>query len=136
MVHAAAGGVGPVAVQLAGEWGATVIGTASPGNHAYLTSLGITPVAYGPVGSRRDRNRIGTIADFMAVQKYGVRRPGGRRSAGDLRELVHAHTAGRLQLPVHAAVPLGRAADAHREVETGHVRGKVVLLGTDGCVGS
>ncbi|MBA3799684.1 MAG: NADP-dependent oxidoreductase, partial [Geodermatophilaceae bacterium] len=48
LVHAAAGGVGTVAVQLAREWGATVIGTASPGNHSWLGSLGITPVTYGP----------------------------------------------------------------------------------------
>lgn len=156
-MHAAAGGVGTVAVQLAREWGATVIGTASPRNHPYLTSLGVTPVAYGSglvdrvralaphgvdvvldcIGGDAvpasldlgaDRSRIGAIADYGAVQKYEVRRPGGERTAGKLRELVESHQAGRLQLPVQAAIPLDHAADAHREVETGHVRGKVVLL--------
>lgn len=43
LVHAAAGGVGTVAVQLARQWGATVIGTASPGNHEHLAAWGITP---------------------------------------------------------------------------------------------
>lgn len=156
LVHAAAGGVGTVAVQLAKEWGATVIGTASTRNHAWLESLGITPVTYGPglvervralapqgvdvaldcIGGEAvpvslelvsDRGRIGTIADYTAVEKYGVRRPSGDRSAQNLTELVELHTAGRIQLPIHLAVPLEDAATAHAAVETGHVRGKVVL---------
>lgn len=48
LVHAAAGGVGHVAVQIARALGATeVIGTASPGNHDFVRSLGATPLAYG-----------------------------------------------------------------------------------------
>ena len=55
LVHAAAGGVGTVAVQLARRLGATVIGTASEGNHDYLRSLGATPVTYGPGLAERVR---------------------------------------------------------------------------------
>lgn len=51
----------------------------------------------------------------------------GREPPGNLRELVELHTAGHLELPVQAAIPLDRAAEAHHEVETGHVRGKVVI---------
>lgn len=156
LVHAAAGGVGTIAVQLAREWGASVIGTASQANHPWLESLGVTPVTYGPGLADRvralapegvdvaldciggdavavsvevvdARSRIGTIADFAAAAKYGVRRPGGERSAAKLSELVDLHTAGRLQLPIHLSVPLARAAEAHAAMETGHVRGKVVL---------
>jgi NADPH:quinone reductase-like Zn-dependent oxidoreductase len=48
LVHAAAGGVGHLAVQLAREFGADrVIGTASEHNHEFLRSLGAEPVAYG-----------------------------------------------------------------------------------------
>src|SRR5690606_23920071 len=47
LIHAAAGGVGTIAVQLARLWGATVVGTASERNHDYLRSLGATPVGYG-----------------------------------------------------------------------------------------
>lgn len=48
LVHAAAGGVGHLAVQVARVLGASrVIGTASPRNHDFLRSLGADPVAYG-----------------------------------------------------------------------------------------
>lgn len=33
---------------------------------------------------RVPRERIGSIADYRAVEKYGVRRPGGERSASSL----------------------------------------------------
>lgn len=157
LVHAAADGVGTVAVQLAREWGATV--SAQPARAttatsrrwvsrrwpmAPVSSTGSVPWPQGVdvvldcIGGDAvpasldlgvDRTRVGTIADYLAVRKYGVRRRGGQRSAGNLRQLIDAHTADRLELPMHAALPLERAADAHRDVETGHVRGKVVLLG-------
>lgn len=47
LIHAAAGGVGVIAGQLAVTRGVRVIGTASEPNHALLHSLGMTPVSYG-----------------------------------------------------------------------------------------
>lgn len=47
LIHAAAGGVGTFAVQIAKAQGVNVIGTASDSNHEYLRSLGATPVTYG-----------------------------------------------------------------------------------------
>jgi NADPH:quinone reductase-like Zn-dependent oxidoreductase len=47
LIHAAAGGVGTFAVQLAVARGVRVIGTASKSNHSYLRSLGAQPVSYG-----------------------------------------------------------------------------------------
>lgn len=48
LVHAAAGGVGHLAVQLAHALGAArVLGTASPSNHEFLRELGAEPVTYG-----------------------------------------------------------------------------------------
>lgn len=47
LVHGAAGGVGLMAVQLAGLRGARVIATASERNHDLLRGLGATPVVYG-----------------------------------------------------------------------------------------
>jgi NADPH:quinone reductase len=48
LVHGAAGGVGLMLVQLAVARKVHVIATASEPNHALLTSLGATPVTYGP----------------------------------------------------------------------------------------
>jgi NADPH:quinone reductase-like Zn-dependent oxidoreductase len=48
LVHAAAGGVGHLAVQIARALGAAkVVGTASERNHDFLRSLGAEPVTYG-----------------------------------------------------------------------------------------
>lgn len=69
LVHGASGGVGAMLVQLAKCRGARVIGTASPANHAYLTDLGATPVAYGP--GLLDRVRaLGTVT--AAVDAVGT----------------------------------------------------------------
>jgi NADPH2:quinone reductase len=47
LLHAAAGGVGTMVLQLAAARGINVIGTASERNHEYVRSLGGTPVTYG-----------------------------------------------------------------------------------------
>ncbi len=46
-VSGAAGGVGSIAVQLARQAGATVIGLASEAHHPWLAGHGVIPVAYG-----------------------------------------------------------------------------------------
>jgi NADPH:quinone reductase-like Zn-dependent oxidoreductase len=53
VVSGAAGGVGSLAVQLAINAGATVIGLASEGHHDWLTSHGVIPVAYGDAVTER-----------------------------------------------------------------------------------
>lgn len=158
LLHGAAGGVGSAAVQLAVARGATVIGTASPGNHDYLRVIGATPVTYGEglVGRVRElapqgvdavfdasgrgvlpdsielrggtTDRIVTIADMDAA-KYGV--PlfgGGARSGEHLAEHAELAAAGGLRIPVAETFPLNEAAGAQELSEAGHVRGKVVLL--------
>jgi enoyl reductase len=157
LVHAAAGGVGTFAVQLARARGATVIGTASPRNHDYLRELGATPVAYGdglaarvraaaPDGvdaaldasgtvealhaSRElvtDRDRVGTVAYQPAADQLGVRRLSTERSVARLTELTELHVAGQLRAFIQQEYPLDEAAEAHRAIEAGHVRGKLVL---------
>jgi enoyl reductase len=156
LVHAAAGGVGTVAVQIARLRGAVVIGTASEGNHDYLRSLGAVPVAYGPGLADRvralapggvdaaldavggddaravslalvaDRRRIGTTVDAAAAEAHGFLRVGGRTTPG-LRQLAEWSRTGDLVLPSVTGYPLDEVAAAHRHVEGGHTRGKVVL---------
>jgi len=158
IVHAAAGGVGSMAVQIAIAAGATVIGTASPDNHDYLRSLGALPLDYHgdlaatleravpggadaaliAVGGEaaitaslavvRDHHRVGTIVYEPAAQRYGVRRIGTQRSRERLTSLVTLHGAGKLAVHVSMTIPFSHAAEAHRLIETGHVRGKVVLV--------
>ncbi|MBW7454864.1 zinc-binding dehydrogenase, partial [Paenibacillus sepulcri] len=74
-----------------------------------------------------NKDRIGTIAAFDIVQELGVRPIRSQRSAARLAELVDLHTQGKLQVHIRKTFTLSDAADAHREVETGHGRGKVVL---------
>ncbi|GAA5074202.1 NADP-dependent oxidoreductase [Lysobacter panacisoli] len=156
LVHGAAGGVGTIAVQLARLRGARVIGTASRENHDYLRSLGVEPVLYGSGLAERVRqiaprvhaaldgsgrgaldasialgiepSRIGTLVDFEDVQRLGVQAIRSQRSRERLQELVELHDAGRLRVHVRDIYPLAHAAVAHRDVENGHGRGKVVLM--------
>jgi len=69
LIHGAAGGVGLMAVQLAADAGARVIGTASEGSHALLREFGAEPVAYGPGLEERIRALApgGVDAAFDAV---------------------------------------------------------------------
>jgi enoyl reductase len=156
LVHAAAGGVGTIAVQLARHRGAAVIGTASAGHHDYLRSLGVTPVSYGPGLAERiallapdgidaaldlvggdaistslalvnDRDRIGTTVDAEAARSYGIQRLGARSTAA-LLELATLYSHGLLTLSIEAAYPLAEAERAHEHIETGHVKGKIALL--------
>ena len=154
LVHAAAGGVGRFAVQLAVARGARVIGTASAHNHDYLRELGATPVAYGEglvervralapdgveaalvaVGSdealrssltlTRDRARIGTVAFQPLADQLGIARITTDRSAARLAELTRLP----LRISIQATYRLDQAADAHRAMATGHVRGKLVFV--------
>jgi NADPH:quinone reductase-like Zn-dependent oxidoreductase len=60
LVHAAAGGVGHLAVQLARTLGAArVIGTASERNHEFLRSFGAEPVPYGSDLAERVSELVG-----------------------------------------------------------------------------
>jgi NADPH:quinone reductase-like Zn-dependent oxidoreductase len=105
VVSGAAGGVGSIAVQLAKNAGATVIGLASKANHEWLAGHGVTPIEYGEGVADRIRNasggrvdafvdtfgadyvelalelgiqpeRIDTIINPAAVEKYGVKAEG------------------------------------------------------------
>jgi NADPH:quinone reductase-like Zn-dependent oxidoreductase len=153
LIHGAAGSVGTMATQLARLAGATVIGTAAPANHEYLRSLGAIPVAYGDglldrvrdfapdaaldcaggealtvsLAVVRDRGRILTLVEHGKAADLGIRVTPALRSAARLAELAGLHAEGRLRMHIRASYPLERAADAHRDVGSGHGRGKVVL---------
>jgi NADPH:quinone reductase-like Zn-dependent oxidoreductase len=110
VVSGAAGGVGSIAVQLARNAGARVIGVASDANRQWLADHEVIPVAYGDGLEDRIRAasggkvdafidtfgggyvelaiqlgvapaRIDTIIDFAAAAKYGVKTEGSYEAA-------------------------------------------------------
>jgi NADPH:quinone reductase-like Zn-dependent oxidoreductase len=110
VVSAAAGGVGSIAVQLAKDADARVIGLAGIANHQWLSDHGVIPIAYGDGVEERIRaagggkvdafidtfgggyvelalklgvakSRIDTIIDFAAAAKYGVKTEGNHEAA-------------------------------------------------------
>jgi NADPH2:quinone reductase len=125
LVHAAAGGVGSMTVQIAVARGARVIGTASESHHARLRELGAQPTTYGDglvdrlralaptgidaaidcVGTDEavdvslelvaDRGRIASIAAFPRGAEVGIRMLGGGPGADPGTEV---RKAARLQL--------------------------------------
>jgi NADPH2:quinone reductase len=157
LIHAAAGGVGSFATQLALLEGAsTVVGTASERNHDYLRSLGAEPVVYGegivdaaldavPEGFDvildfaggsaldtvpevlRDGGMVASVADRRARDAYGGLYIWVRPDAAQLAELAGLAARGALKVELAGVYSLEDAAEAYRELETGHVRGKLVV---------
>jgi NADPH:quinone reductase-like Zn-dependent oxidoreductase len=83
LVHAAAGGVGIAALQLARAAGAEVHGTASPGKHARLAELGLDrAIDYRRPGWWKGLDRYDVILDAIGGTSFGrsyaLLRPGGR----------------------------------------------------------
>ena len=158
VVSGAAGGVGSLAVQLARRAGITVVGIAGPANHDWLRSHGVVPVAYGDDVAERlkavagqvnafidtygdgyvqlaldlgvPKDRIDTIVHLDGIARFGVKTDGNMAggSAAVLAELAGLIAAGELEVPIAATFPLDRVTDAYRRLETGHIRGKIVLL--------
>jgi NADPH:quinone reductase-like Zn-dependent oxidoreductase len=110
VVSGASGGVGTIAVQLARNEGARVIGLASEPHHEWLSGHGVIPVTYGDgvagrIAAASDGTvdafldthgdgyvelalelgvrpeRIDTVADFAAAAKYGVKAEGNAAGA-------------------------------------------------------
>jgi len=82
LVHAAAGGVGGFAVQMAHYLGAVVVGTASARNHAYLRGIGAQLlIDYGTTRFEEAVRDIDLVIDLMGGEvqdrSWGVMKPGG-----------------------------------------------------------
>jgi NADPH2:quinone reductase len=156
LVHAAAGGVGSIAVQLAVHAGARVVGTASAGNHDYLRSIGAEPIAYGDglvdaaravapegfdvildyvggqaIDTARDLLRPGgtvvSITDARARDELGGQYVWVRPDPEGLAELADLAARGVVRVEIAETFDLDHAADAYRALETGHTRGKIVV---------
>jgi NADPH:quinone reductase-like Zn-dependent oxidoreductase len=79
--------------------------------------------------------RVVTIADYSGAQQTGVAFSGGMgperawHALADAAELIEA---GRFRLPVAQTFPLADIPEAHRISESGHPRGKLVLIVSEG----
>ncbi|MFJ5550657.1 NADP-dependent oxidoreductase [Streptomyces sp. NPDC093225] len=157
LVHAAAGGVGHFAVQIAKALGAHVIGTASAAKHDFVRSLGADEVidyrttAFEEVVSDVDV-AIDTVGNGYGARSLKVLKPGGTlitlngpdeipadaeafRTGWTLVEpdfhgmnaIAALAAEGKLKPALDTVLPLEEAAKAHEIVEQGRTTGKVVL---------
>ena len=158
LIHAASGGVGYLAAQLAVASGATVVGTASPANHDKLAALGVTPVAHGdglaerladvaPEGFDavadlvggvldisldvlREGGRLASIAD-PTVEEHGGRWIWVRPDGERLTQLLDEVAEGRLVVEIDRTFPLEQVSEAFAVSQEGSARGKLVISVAD-----
>ncbi|WP_328617730.1 NADP-dependent oxidoreductase [Amycolatopsis sp. NBC_00355] len=151
LVHAAAGGVGSLAAQIAVSRGVRVLGTASEANHGYLRSLGVEPIRYGEGlaervhalasdgidavldtagrGTLRATPGLGTrVASVAEFDLPGVTPVFARLVPADLRTVAALAEAGTLRVRVARTFPLEEAATAQQMLAEGHAPGRIVLV--------
>ncbi|HTE70464.1 MAG TPA: NADP-dependent oxidoreductase [Actinomycetes bacterium] len=157
-VDGGAGGVGAATVQMALARGARVIASASQANQDYLREIGAIPVRYGqglaervraaaggpvdavldvagksPVGDlislAPEPSQVVTIANYAAGQA-GARVTGGGADSHPVQALAQvAELLANNKLVIKIQTfPFDRAAEAYRKSQSGHVRGKLVLV--------
>jgi NADPH:quinone reductase-like Zn-dependent oxidoreductase len=146
LIHAAAGGVGHLAVQIAKARGAHVIGTAGAAKHDFLTGLGADElIDYRTTDFTTATGDLDVVLDTIGgdyrARSRPLLRPGGTYIAltpGDdfllvepdhagLLALVDLVEKGQLTVAIDSVFPLRDAAKAHERGETGRAQGKIVL---------
>lgn len=156
LIDGGAGGVGATAAQIAIARGAKVIATASEDNQGYLREIGATPVLYGngmPGRVRELDTKIDAVFDVagktplaalvelapepsqvVTIANYDLGSTGARLTTGGegdpqaaLNEGAHLLEQSKLVIKVQT-FPLDRVAEAHEISQSGHIRGKIVLL--------
>ena len=157
LIEGAAGGVGSAAVEIAAAQGASVIGTASERNHAFLASLRAVPTTYGDGLAQRlatlapggvdavlDTAGSGSVADLVAIvgdparvssiaaddanaHRLGVHLAMAENDSTLLAEAAELGRQGRYTPRIERTYPLEQIAEAHAYAERGHVQGKIVV---------
>ncbi|MEK5641192.1 alcohol dehydrogenase [Paenibacillus rhizosphaerae] len=75
----------------------------------------------------QDLSRIVAMVPSVRAQTLGIRQLTGTRSKERLAELVRIYNEGKVDIHIRKVLPLDQAREAHREIESGHGRGKIVL---------
>jgi NADPH:quinone reductase-like Zn-dependent oxidoreductase len=157
LIHAASGGVGHLAVQIAKALGATVIGTGSPASHDWVRELGADEVldySAGPISKQlesvggavdavvdlvggdalqdapaqvHDAHRVVSVIDPDTVLTQGGRYVFVRPSRDNLAALTELVESGEVRPTIARTFPLERVVEAYRFAEDEHPRGKVVI---------
>jgi NADPH:quinone reductase-like Zn-dependent oxidoreductase len=157
LIHAASGGVGHLAVQIAKALGATVIGTGSPASHDWVRELGADEVldySAGPISKQlesvggavdavidlvggdalqdapaqvHDAHRVVSVIDPDTVLAQGGRYVFVRPSRDNLAALTELVESGEVRPTIARTFPLERVVEAYRFAEDEHPRGKVVI---------
>jgi NADPH:quinone reductase-like Zn-dependent oxidoreductase len=154
LIHAAAGGVGSMAVQLAHRAGAYVVATASGRNVDLVKSLGADKVIDYRTQDFATTRDIDLVLDPIGgdtlARSWPVLRAGGRIAtlvefgiqptnghAGNavffasatpfLPQAIRLFNAGQLQIVTDAIFPLDEVRSALEKVATGRARGKVLI---------
>jgi NADPH:quinone reductase-like Zn-dependent oxidoreductase len=148
LIHAAAGGVGHLAVQIAKARGAYVVGTASAQKHDFLRALGTDEVidyrttdfveAVGDIDvvldtlggdncsrSLRVLRRGGTVVSVLSLGQPDLTEAAGRRGMMAIADLARA---GKLRAEIADTFTLGEAAKAHELGDSHRTTGKLVLV--------
>jgi NADPH:quinone reductase-like Zn-dependent oxidoreductase len=149
------GSVGIIATQLAVARGVKVISAVGEHDETLARELGATPVRYGAglagrvralgaVDAVFDAAGKGVLADAInlaggpkrvitlsdpAAPDFGVTlsQPTNDRAPGALDDTMPLLADGRLRLRAHKTMPIQQAAEAHRQLESGNVRERIIL---------
>jgi NADPH:quinone reductase-like Zn-dependent oxidoreductase len=149
------GSVGIIATQLAVARGIKVISAVGEHDDTLARELGATPVRYGagvadrvralgPVDAVFDAAGKGVLADAIglaggskrvitlsdpAAADFGVTlsQPAPDRAPGAVDDAIALFARARLRLRGHQTMPVQQAAEAHRQLETGSVRERIIL---------
>ncbi|OHV36930.1 MULTISPECIES: NADP-dependent oxidoreductase [Pseudofrankia] len=157
VVLGAAGSVGTIILQLARAWGIRAIGATAQRDAGLVRELGGEFVAYGDgvfdrVGATTDRvdavidaagrgglaeavaatgdaSRVVTLVGGPEVARVGalMSHPGPDRAPDALPVTMPLLASGALQLKQRRSLPITKAAEAHRLLEAGETRDKIVL---------
>jgi len=156
LINGASGGVGHLAVQLAAEAGAEVLGTGSPRNREFVLGLGahrfIDYTSEDVATAAENVDLVFDVVGHGTQELLGVIRPGGRMvviagappegaaerevdaqllimspDAAELERLGKLVADDVIKVELDEVVPLADVQRAHALSESGHTRGKIVL---------